>query len=41
MEECHGMMKEVDLPSGYKRSIELTNQYAKLARASMPTKVDT
>jgi hypothetical protein len=36
-----GMMKEVDLPSGHKGSVELTNWYAKLARASIPTKVDT
>jgi hypothetical protein len=36
-----GMTKEVYLPSSYKGSIELTNQYAKLARANIPTKVDT
>jgi hypothetical protein len=36
-----GMTKEVDLPSGHEGSIELTNQYAKLARTSIPTKVDT
>ncbi len=36
-----GMTKEVYLPSNYKGSIELTNQYAKLAGANIPTKVDT
>ncbi len=36
-----GMMKEVDLPSGHKRLVELTNWYAKLARVGIPTKVDT
>jgi hypothetical protein len=36
-----GMMKEVDLPSGHKRLVELTNRYAKLAGASIPIKVDT
>jgi hypothetical protein len=35
------MIKEINLPSGYKRSDELTNQYTKLARVSIPTKVDT
>jgi hypothetical protein len=29
------------LPSGHKRSIELTNRYAKLARVGIPTKMDT
>jgi hypothetical protein len=36
-----GMTKEVYLTSNYKGSIELTNQYAKLAGANIPTKVDT
>jgi hypothetical protein len=35
-----GVPLEVDLPSGYKRSTALTNRYAKLAGANIPTKVD-
>jgi hypothetical protein len=36
-----GTTKEVDLPTGHKASIELTNRYAKLVGASIPNKVDT
>ncbi len=35
------MTKEVDLPSGHKRSAKLTNWYAKLAGAGIQTIVDT
>ncbi len=36
-----GITKEVDLPSGHKGLVELTNQYAKLAGANIPTRMDT
>ncbi len=32
-----GTTKEIDLPSGHKCSVELTNQYAKLTTAGIPT----
>jgi hypothetical protein len=35
------MTKEVNLPSGHKGSIELSNRYAKLAGVDIPTKMDT
>jgi hypothetical protein len=35
------MRKEINLPSGHKGSVELTNRYAKLTGAGIPTKVDT
>jgi hypothetical protein len=35
------MTKEINLPSGHKGSVELTNRYAKLTGAGIPTKVDT
>jgi hypothetical protein len=36
-----GTTKEVDLPSGHKGSVELTNQYAKLVGVGIPTRMDT
>jgi cobalamin biosynthesis protein CbiG len=36
-----GTTKEVDLLSGHKGSVELTNWYAKLAGANIPTIMDT
>ncbi len=33
--------KEVDLPSGHKGSVELTNQYVKLVGTNIPTNMDT
>ncbi len=36
-----GTTKKVDLPSGHKGLIELTNRYAKLIGVGILTKVDT
>jgi hypothetical protein len=35
------MTKEVNFPSGYKKLVKLTSRYAKLIRASIPTRMDT
>ncbi len=36
-----GTTKEVDLASGHKRLVELTNRYSKLIKAGIPTRMDT
>jgi hypothetical protein len=35
------MTKKVNLPSGHKGSVELTNQYVELTRAGIPARMDT